>query len=375
MFTSDAWGSLTRTAGGNPAFVPDPAPRRLSLPPDVVDLLDEASFRLGALQGLGARLPNPQLLVAPALRREAVLSSRIEGTQTTLAELYAAEAEQLQLVTSPDVQEVSNYVEAYQHGLERLAAIPLSLRLIRELHERLMRGVRGAGKQPGEFRSYQNFVGGATEADATYVPPPVPRMHECLDDFERFLHDRSLRPLVQAAVLHWQFEAIHPFGDGNGRVGRLLIGIFLAERGLLPEPLLHLSAYFERTRPAYYAGLLRVSTHGDWNGWLAYVLEGVRVQAEESRAIADRLLALQERYREQLLGARASRSALALLDALFANPVVTTRTAQAILGASAPTARAAIRTLEARGILEEQSGRRWGRVFQAAELLDVVRNA
>jgi Fic family protein len=301
-----------------------------------------------------------------------VLSSRIEGTQTTLSDLYAAEAEQLQLVTSPDVREVANYVEAYEHGLERLATLPLSLRLIRELHERLMRGVRGAGKQPGEFRSYQNFVGGTTEADATYVPPPVPQMHECLDDVERFLHDRSLRPLIQAAVMHWQFEAIHPFGDGNGRVGRLLIGIFLAERGLLPQPLLHLSAYFERTRPAYYDGLLRVTTQGDWNGWLAYVLEGVRVQAEESTVIADRLLALQERYREQLLSARASRSPLALLDALFANPVVTTRTAQDILSASAPTARAALRVLEEQGILEERSGRRWGRVFQAAELVTTL---
>ena len=197
-------------------------------------------------------------------------------------------------------------------------------------------------------------------------------MNECLDDFERFLHDRALRPLVQAAVLHYQFEAIHPFGDGNGRVGRLLIGIFLAERGVLPEPLLDLSAYFERTRERYYDGLMRVSTHGDWNGWLTYVLEGVGVQAERSAQLADRLLALQARYRDVLLGARASSSAMTLLDALFINPVVTSGTAQDALGVTAPTARAAIRTLEEHGILRELTGRRWGRVFRADELLSVV---
>jgi Fic family protein len=374
-FTNDAWGRLVRTPGGNPAFVPHPAPRSLSLSPEVVDLLDEASFRLGSLQGIGRRLPNPQLLIGPSLRREAVLSSRIEGTQTTLSELYAAEAEQLQLVSAPDVQEVANYVEAYAHGLKRLATLPLSLRFVRELHERLLSGVRGTGRQPGEFRSYQNFVGGTSEMDATYVGPPVPEMHDCLDDFERFLHDRALRPLVQAAVLHYQFEAIHPFGDGNGRVGRLLVGIFLAERGVLPEPLLHLSAYLERTRERYYDGLMRVSTHGDWNGWLAYILEGVAAQAEQSALLADRLLALQARHRETLLAVRASASAMTLLDALFVNPIVSSRTAQSVLGVSAPTARAAIRVLEQQGILRELTGKRWGRVFQADELLDVVRGA
>jgi Fic family protein len=372
-FTSSASGHLTKTAGGNLAFVPSPAPRELPLTSEVVGLLDEASFRLGALQGIGRRLPNPQLLAGPSLRREAVLSSRIEGTQTTISELYAAEAEQLQLVSSPDVREVTNYVDAFTFGLERLAMLPLSLRLMRELHERLMSGVRGAGRQPGEFRSYQNFVGGTSEADARYVGPPVPAMHGCLDDFERFLHQRTLPPLVQAAVLHYQFEAIHPFGDGNGRVGRLLVGIFLAERGLLPEPLLQLSAFFECTRSAYYDGLFRVSTHGDWDAWLAYVLEGVRLQAEESAELADRLVALQARYRETLLSARANTSALKLLDSLFVNPIVTARTAQGVLGATAPTARAAIRALEAQGILRELTGRRWGRVFQADELLDVVR--
>jgi Fic family protein len=372
-FTDAAWGRLTRTAAGNPAFVPAPAPRQLPLSTDVIDLLDEASHRLGILIGVGRRLPNPHLLIGPYLRREAVQSSRIEGTQTTIAELYAAEAEQLQLVSAGDVHEVVNYVEAYQFGLDRLNSLPLSLRLIKELHGRLLAGVRGRGSQPGEFRTYQNFVGGTSEVSAAYVGPPVPEMHECLNDFERFLHDRSLRPLVQAAVLHYQFEAIHPFGDGNGRVGRLLIGVFLAERGVLPRPLLYLSAFFERTRTEYYDRLLGISTAGNWDAWLTYFLEGVRQQADEAARFADELLALQARYRETLQRTRASANALRLLDSLFVNPIVTTSRAAEILDVTAPTARAAIRLLEENGVLHEVSGRRWGRVYAADELLRLVR--
>lgn len=373
LFTANASGHLTRTPSGNPAFVPAPAPRVLELSPEAVALLDEASHRLGVLHGIGRRLPNPHLLIGPYLRREAVLSSRIEGTQTTLSDVYAAEVEQLSLVTSPDVQEVRNYMAAYEYGLSRLATLPLSLRLIRELHERLMTGVRGHSRRAGEFRTYQNFVGGTSERDATYVGPPVPEMRQCLDDLEHFMHDRTLRPLVQMAVLHYQFEAIHPFGDGNGRVGRLLMGVFLSERGLLPQPLLYLSAYFERTRDAYYDGLLRVSSHGDWDGWLRYVLEGVRVQAEEAGELAERLLELQGRYRRELQRAHATSNALALVDALFANPLVTTRRVQELLAVSPPTARAAIRTLEAAGVLRELTNRRWGRVYRADEIYAAIR--
>lgn len=371
-FTPRAWGRLTRTPGGNPAFVPAPAPRSLELSSEAIALLDEASNRLGILSGIGRRLPNPQLLVGPSLRREAVLSSRIEGTQTTLADVLAAEVEQLSLVSSPDVEEVRNYVRAYEHGLQRLETLPLSLRLIRELHRILLEGVRGGKRRPGEFRDYQNFVGGTSEANATYVGPPVPEMRECLDDFERFLHDRSLRPLVQAAVVHYQFEAIHPFGDGNGRVGRLLMGVFLTERGLLSEPLLQLSPYIERTRGAYYDGLLRVSTHGDWDGWVCYMLEGVRIQADEAAALADRLLELQTRYRELLQSRRGTANAIALVDHLFVNPLVTARRARELLGVSDPTARATIRALERAGILREVTSRRWGQVFRADEIYGAI---
>lgn len=372
-FTGKSPGRLVTTLEGNPAFIPGPAPRSLELSSATVDALDEASHHLGLLAGLGQRLPNPHLLIGPYLRTEAVLSSRIEGTQATIADVYAAEAEQLLLVVAPDVQEVVNYVDAYQYGLERLSTLPLSLRLIRELHQRLMaKGVRSTG-QPGEFRTYQNFIGGTSERDATYVGPPVRAIPDCLDDLEKFMHERTLRPLLQAAVLHYQFEAVHPFGDGNGRVGRLLLGIFLFERGVLPQPLLYLSAYFERTLDDYYDLLMRVSTHGDWENWLQYFLVGVRSQAREATELADRLLALQGRYRETLHRAHATANALALADELFANPLVTARRAQTVLGVSAPTARATIRSLEEAGIVREVSGRSWGRIYSATEVFDLLR--
>jgi Fic family protein len=373
-FTKRAPGRLIKTASGNAAFVPGPAPRELKLSDSAIQLLDEASNRLGVLQGIGHRLPNPDLMVSPYLRREAVLSSRIEGTQTTLSDVYAAEAEQLSLVASGDVREVRNYLAAHEYGLKRLGNFPLSLRFIRELHERLMRGVRGAARHPGQFRTYQNFVGGATEDAATYVGPPVPEMNRCLDDLDRFMNERStLRPLVQMAVLHYQFEAIHPFGDGNGRVGRLLMSLFLKERGLMPQPLLYLSAFFERNRSAYYDGLMRVSTHGDWDSWIRYVLEAVRVQAEEAAALADALLGLQAHYREVLQGAHSTANALALVDALFVNPIVTAKRVQQILGVSNPTAHSTIRALEEHGILREITNRRWNRVFRADEIYGTLR--
>jgi Fic family protein len=353
--------------------VPAPAPRDLALSIDVVALLDDASNGLGLLAGIGRRLSNPHLLIAPYLRREAVLSSRIEGTVTSLSDIYAFEAEQLELIDAPDVQEVRNYVTAYEHGLSRLEDLPLSLRFIRELHKRLMAGVRGGALQPGAFRTYQNWIGGATARDAIYVPPPPPAMSDRLDDFERFLHEEALRPLVHAAVLHYQFEAIHPFGDGNGRLGRLLVLLFLAERGLLPQPLLYLSAFFERTRSTYYDLLMRVSTHGDWDSWLRYFLEAVRVQARDAADRADRLLGLQAEFRDQIRGARVTATAIALVDQLFMNPILTASSVQRALGVSAPTARNAIQRLEQAAIVREITGRRWGKAYQADRILELLR--
>jgi Fic family protein len=375
QFSEQAPGRLVPTVGGAVAFVPQQLLPTFDISPAAVRLLDQASNALGMLSGVGSLLPNPHLLISPYLRREAVLSSRIEGTQSTIADVYAAEAGQTQLSRdAADVNEVQNYVRAHEFGLRRLADLPLSLRLIRELHRHLMRDVRGADQTPGRFRTSQNFIAppGTSIADAIYVPPP-PDMKQGLADLERFLHDRTLPPLVQAALVHYQFEAIHPFRDGNGRVGRLLVSVFLCERGLLPQPLLYLSAYFERTRTDYYDLLMRVSTHDDWDSWMRYFLEGVRTQAAEAVEDAQRLLALRERYRNSLMASKARPTGVRLLDHLFANPYITAKEASGRLGVSDPTARAAISDLLSQNILVEISGRRWGKLFLAADLLTALR--
>ena len=370
-FTDKASGTLVEAPDGYPAFVLEPAPRQLDLSEACLAALDEASHQLGILQGIGRQIRNPHLLISPSMSREAVLSSRIEGTQTTMSDVYAADLGQEELVQAPDVREVRNYRAAHEFGLR--TKLPLSLRLIRELHKRLMKGVRGQERHPGEFRTYQNFIGATNGADATYVPPPVPQMKDLLDDLERFLHDDGLRPLVHAAVLHYQFEAIHPFGDGNGRVGRLLIPLFLRERGLLPQPLLYLSAYFERSRSDYYEKLLRVSSHGEWGEWIRYFLVGVSTQAQEAADLADRLVALHNRYREELQAKHVTANALALIDALFENPLIYTRRAESLLDVSAPTARATIRALEEHGIVREITKRNWRKIYRADEIYALLR--
>jgi Fic family protein len=290
-----------------------------------------------------------------------------------MSDLYASDLQQLELVRAPDATEVLNYVRAHEYGLSRLDSLPLSLRLIREIHQRLMTGVRGRERHPGEFRTYQNWIGAPDGEDATYVGPPVVAMQERLDDFERFLHETTLRPLIHAAILHYQFEAIHPFGDGNGRVGRLLVPLFLAQRGLLPQPLLYLSAYFERTRADYYERLMAVSTHGDWDGWIRYFLRGVKEQADEAIELSDQLVALHGRYREELQAKHVTANALALVDLLFQNPLAYTSRVQEELGVSAPTAQNTIRALEEHGILREVTGRNWGRIYQADEVYGLLR--
>jgi Fic family protein len=271
-----------------------------------------------------------------------------------------------------DVREVRNYVTALEHGIRRLRTLPLSLRLVRELQAHLMKGVRGGHATPGEFRRSQNWIGppGSTLADATYVPPPPEEMQHALADWERFLHERDRLPdLVQCALMHEQFETIHPFLDGNGRVGRLLITLFLIERGRLSQPLLYLSAYIERTRRTYYDLLQRVRTHADWSEWLLYFLAGVEETARQAVDQARLLQSLRERYRRRL--ARKAK-ALVLLDQLFVNPYITVAQAAQILGASNPTARQAVALLEREGLLREISGRAWGRLYLAAPILKAI---
>src|SRR5207249_8689579 len=277
-------GRKIRSPGGYPSHVLVPLPPSIRWDAALAAKLSEADRAIGRLAGEGRRLPNPHLLIRPFVRREAVLSSRIEGTQATLGELLAAEAGAAVERSPADLREVGNYVVALEYGVERLGALPLSLRLVRELHERLMRGVRGDAATPGEFRRSQNWIGppGSTLSDASFVPPPPELLMDCLGAWEKFLHDDTQPPLVHAALAHSQFEAIHPFLDGNGRVGRLLITLLLIAKGVLPSPLLYLSAWFEMTRPEYYARLSGVTERGEWEEWLGYFLAGVAGQAEDA---------------------------------------------------------------------------------------------
>jgi Fic family protein len=364
-------GRVVQTPAGYAAFVPAPLPPDLPYDSGLVLSLSQADAALSELSGLGRQLPNPHLLIASYIRREAVLSSRIEGTRTSLSDLLLDEAE-LERSDDADVREVRNYVTALEYGLERLRELPLSLRLVRELHERLMQGVRGNRATPGEFRRSQNWIGptGSTPATAIYVPPPADLMMDCLANWEQFLHERGRFPdLIQCALMHDQFEAIHPFLDGNGRVGRLLITLFLLERGRLSQPLLYVSDYIEGRRQEYYDLLLRVRTDGDWTGWLRFFLEAVKETAQAGVRQAGQLMDLREAFRRRL---SRKPNTLKLLDELFLNPYLTTARAVRILEVSEPTARQAISFLQAEGLLSEVSGRKWRRIYLARPILEAI---
>jgi Fic family protein len=374
-FQSSPSGKVIRTLEGYWAFVPNRLPPPIEYDPETVGLLSEADRGLGNLAGIGQLLPNPHLLISPYIRREAVLSSRIEGTQASLSDLFYFEAAEEEPPRAPDVREVQNYVRAMEYGLERLNKLPLSLRLVREIHARLMHGVRGEEKRPGEFRQIQNWIGrpGCSLAEATFVPPPVPEMIQALGEWEKFLHEaKGIPPLIQCALMHYQFEVIHPFVDGNGRVGRLLITFFLCERGHLPQPLLYLSAFFERYRDEYYARLLEVSRAGDWMGWIRFFLRGLAAQASDALTNSQRILALQQRYRQELHKRKASTTTLAVVDELFRNPYVTTTRLAERLGLSFPTVQTAIDRLVHAKILREVTGRQRNRIYCAEELLRAI---
>jgi cell filamentation protein, protein adenylyltransferase len=264
--------------------LPDPLPPPIEWNDRLARHLSDADRLIGQLASIGAALPNPHLLIRPFVRREAVLSSRIEGTQTSLAELFADEAGVETERDRSDLREVENYVKALEYGIKRLKTLPISLRLIREIHEHLMKGVRGNMATPGEFRRSQNWIGiaGCTLQNAAYVPPPPHLLMDCLGALEKIFHKSTLPPLVTIALIHWQFEAIHPFLDGNGRVGRLQIILYLVDRGILPSPILYLSAFFEAKRDEYYARLRAVNENGDWGGWVEYFLNGIARQAEDA---------------------------------------------------------------------------------------------
>jgi Fic family protein len=377
-FSSEAPGRLVSVEEGRWAFVPGPLPPNLEYGPTLVAVLSEADRALGELAGLGRTLPNPHLLTRPFLRREAVLSSRIEGTRASLVDLFAFEVEPplfAEPERSDDVQEVQNYVRALEHGMARLEDLPISQRLLREMHAVLMEAVRGQQRDPGEVRRVQNWIGppGAPLDEATYVPPPPAEIPAALSALERYIHgDTGLPPLMEIALVHYQFEAIHPFLDGNGRIGRLLITLMLIERDLLPEPLLYLSAYFERHRGAYYDHLLAVSQNGEWEGWLLFFLRGVSVEARDASLRAGKLFELRETYRERLQREGARPNLLTAVNHLFANPVTSIRELAEVLGVSFEAARRLVSSLEERDVLEEITGRRRNRVYAASEILQVL---
>jgi Fic family protein len=353
---------------GYAAFIPAALPPD---PPVALDglqaLLSRADQAVGRLDGVIQTVPNPDFFVYMYVRREAVLSSQIEGTQSTLEDLLAVELEPRPAWRHlpHDVDEVVRYVHAMRYGLGRLSDLPLSLRLIKEIHRELLAGGRGSHRLPGEFRTSQNWIGpdNAGLADATFVPPPVHEMKQALDNFERFLHEDELPALVHAGVAHAQFETIHPFLDGNGRVGRLLITFLLVLRGILHRPLLYLSVYLKRNRAEYYDRLMAIRTAGDWEAWLRFFLTGVAQTAEEATTTARAILGLREEQRRRIQEHTSGVNGLRLLDLLFERPLVHVNLVKDNLGISFVTANKLVEQLEGLGVVEEITGRKRDRVF------------
>jgi Fic family protein len=350
------------------ALPPDPA---LSMTGELPSLLSAADRALGRLDGSVLTLPRPDLFVLMYVRKEAVLSSQIEGTQSSLQDLLAAEATLFDLAPPDDVGEVINYVRAMNHGLRRLPELPVSVRLIREIHAQLMQGARGGELAPGELRTSQNWIGpsGATPATATFVPPPHQVVPGALSDLERFLHaEDDVPPLVKIALAHVQFETIHPFLDGNGRIGRLLITFLLTERGILHKPVLYLSHYFKSRRQEYYDRLQAVRVRGDWEGWLAFFLRGVIEVAGEAAETSRRILSMREDHRAAVTArlGRAAASGHKVLESLFDRPIMTVKDVQALTGTTYAAANGLVSRLVDAGVLSEMTGYARNRRFQYA---------
>jgi Fic family protein len=371
-------GRYVKQPTGYRAFIParlTPKPA-LTYDDEMTRLLSDADRALGRLDGVASVLPNPDLFVAMYVRHEAVLSSQIEGTQSTLEDVLQFEVEGSISNDQPkDVEEVVNYIAAMNYGMRRLAKLPLSKRLLGEFHHKLLKGVRGADRQPGEFRTTQNWIGpqGCTLDQAEFVPPPAHEMQNALNDFEKFLHDRTTLPaLIHCALAHAQFETIHPFLDGNGRVGRLLITLLMCERKILQEPLLYLSYFFKMHRAQYYDRLMAIRNDGDWESWVKFFLRGVFEVSQGATDTARAILELREKHREAI-ASRFSNSVngLLLLDYLFQQPVISVAMAEKRLKCVYVTASNLIEQLTKMGILIETTGRTRNRRYQYQEYLEM----
>lgn len=374
-------GRYVKQTAGFSAFIPAPLPPSppIQMDAELTHLLSDADRALGRLDGVASILPNPNLFVAMYVRQEAVLSSQIEGTQSTLEDVLQFEIDAKSKNVPKDVEEVVNYVRAMNHGLNRLQDLPLSLRLIREIHADLLKGVRGAHRTPGEFRRSQNWIGPAnsTIASATFVPPPVADMHHALDNLEKFLHDTASVPvLLQCGLAHAQFETIHPFLDGNGRVGRLLITFLLCQRGVLQRPLLYLSHYLRAHRAEYYDRLMATRNGGDWESWLKFFVRGVEQVSREATETARAILELRHQHR-QTIAEKLEGNAFGppLLDMLFEQPLVTVRTAEQRLKCSYVTASKLLDKFVGLGLLKETTGHRRNRRYRYEPYLALFESA
>jgi len=365
-------GRWERQPGPEPyrCFIPAPLPPMppLELSEGLQLAQDRATKALARLDGMAAVLPNPGLILYTYVRKEAVLSSQIEGTQSSLSDLLLHENKQAPGVPDADVKEVSNYVAAMEHGLKRLNdGFPMSLRLIREIHGVLLKGTRGGDKRPGELRSSQNWIGGTRPGNAVYVPPPPHEVLPAMGALEKFIHGEPVQTptLIKTGLVHAQFESIHPFLDGNGRVGRLLIPLMLHNEGALTYPLLYLSLYFKQRRTQYYDALMRVRMDGKWEEWLAFYLAGVEEVAQEANETAEKLVRLfgGDRRRIEALGKKASSSAFKLHGLLEKHCLVSLAFAQSKLSLSLPTVILAMTRLQKLGIVKEISGKRRKQVF------------
>lgn len=370
----------TTSVGGETirAFIPNPLPPEpaLALSDQRQRLLERATVALGRLDSVTLLLPDPNIFLYAYIRREAVLSSQIEGTQSSLAQLLLFEMEQAPGVPLDDVQEVSNYVAALNYGLQRLQEdFPLSNRLIREMHEILLSRGRGSDKSPGKFRSSQNWIGGTRPGNAHFVPPPPGQVEACMAQLERFIHDTSnpYPTLIKAALAHVQFETIHPFLDGNGRIGRLLIGFILHHDMLLSQPLLYLSLYFKQHRSEYYRLLDLVRIDGDWEAWLDFFLEGVERIASNAVATAKRLLSLfqQDEQKIQTLG-RSASTTLRVFRVLCEHPLSTLNRICELTGLSFPAGSKGMQQLETLDIVREITGHQRNRVFSYHQYLSIL---
>jgi len=370
-------GAFVTQPGGHQAFIPNPLPTvpALEIDAEMQALLSKADRALGRLDGSIRTLPNPDLFVFMYVRKEAVLSSQIEGTQSSLNDILEVEAEIFSNEHPRDVDEVLNYVRAMNYGLERLSELPLSIRLIREIHNVLLNGVRGGNAQPGELRKIQNWIGpqGCTINEASFVPPPPQQLEDILSQFERFLHDESLPALLQIGMAHAQFETIHPFLDGNGRVGRLLIAFMLYQREILETPVLYISHYFKKRRQEYYEQLQSVRENGSWETWLKFFLQGIYEVSQEATETSRKIVDLREAHRKLIAEhfGRVAGNAMLVLEKLYQRPIIKVQDIKELTKVSYPAANQLMNKFIDHGLLSEVTGQARNRQFRYGSYIDL----